>query len=51
MYEEFDTLEEAETRARELYTDVTPSVVLGSWWMHHGYITEVDDKFRLDTSR
>jgi len=51
MYEEFNTLEEAEARAKELYTDVTPSVVLGSWWIHYGYITEVNDKFRLDTGR
>ena len=49
MYEEFNTLEEAESRAKVIYPEVQFTLTLGSAWIANGYIYIADDKYRLLT--
>lgn len=49
MFEEFETLEEAQNRAREIYPNKTFPVTLGCVWKSNGYISLVEDKYRLYT--
>lgn len=49
MYEEFDTLGDAENRARVIYPNKSFFPVLGSAWMANGYISIQNGKYRLQT--
>ena len=49
MFEELDTLEEAQNRAREIYPNKTFPISLGCVWKSNGFIFMVEDKYRLYT--
>ena len=49
MYEEFNTLIEAENRAKVIYPNKTFYPTLGSSWMANGYISINNGKYRLQT--
>lgn len=49
MFEEFETLEEAQVRAREVYPNKTFPVDLGCVWTSNGFISMVEGKYRLST--
>lgn len=49
MFEEFDTIEEAQIRAKEVYPNKTFPIVLGCAWTSNGFISMVEGKYRLST--
>jgi len=50
MFEEFDNLEEAQNRAREIYPNKTFSIVIGCAWTVNGFISIIEGKYRLFTN-
>ncbi|QBQ72832.1 hypothetical protein CRP7_gp39 [Roseobacter phage CRP-7] len=49
MYEYFDTIEEAQSRAKEVYPNKTFPLSLGCAWTDNGFISMVENKYILYT--
>lgn len=49
MFEDFNSIEDAQIRARVVYPDITFPVAMGCVWMANNFIIVVRGKYRLFT--